>query len=339
MTWLNIRNVNSTDQSADIYINGQIGENWWDENTVAAADFIRTVNALGELNIINLFINSPGGSVSDGTAIHNFLKRHKATVNVEVLGEASSIASVIAMAGDIINMPGNAIMMIHDPMSPMMGYFNSEELRNLAVRLDVVRDAILASYVDRTGKGADEIQALMKAETYMTGAQAVEMGFADNLLGELKEVACTDKATLAEMFTNLASASADKLKANIPAPPEAPVNLHEIAMNACAKAGFSALATNMVKRCQDESAILAEIATATEIQNICVASNMKEDTEALLAHLGNPVAMVKEAIALCQANSENEVAAILDETSLDDKSKPAVINTSGIYAKRNKKTK
>jgi ATP-dependent protease ClpP protease subunit len=339
MTWLNIRNVNSADQSADIYINGQIGENWWDENAVAAADFIRTVNALGELDIINLFINSPGGSVSDGTAIHNFLKRHKATVNVEVMGEASSIASVIAMAGDIINMPGNAIMMIHDPMSPMMGYFNSEELRNLAERLDVVRDAILASYVDRTGKGADEIKALMKAETYMTGAQAVEMGFADNLLGELKEVAFTDKATLAEMFTNLASASADKLKANMPTPPEAPVNLHEIAMNACAKAGFSALATNMVKRCQDESAILAEIATATEIQNICVASNMKEDTEALLAHLGNPVAMVKEAIALCQANSETDVAAILDETSLDDSLKPAVINTSGIYAKRNKKTK
>ena len=166
MTWLNIRNVNSADRSADIYINGQIGQNWWDEDAVAAADFIRTVNALGELDTINLFINSPGGSVSDGTAIHNFLKRHKATVNVEVLGEASSIASVIAMAGDMISMPANAIMMIHDPMSPMMGYFNAEEMRNLADRLDVVKESIMSSYTNRTGKDAEEIKALMTAETY-----------------------------------------------------------------------------------------------------------------------------------------------------------------------------
>ena len=208
MTWLNIRNVNSADRSADIYINGQIGQNWWDEDAVAAADFIRTVNALGELDTINLFINSPGGSVSDGTAIHNFLKRHKATVNVEVLGEASSIASVIAMAGDMISMPANAIMMIHDPMSPMMGYFNAEEMRNLADRLDVVKESIMSSYTNRTGKDAEEIKALMTAETYMTGAQAVEMGFADNLLNELADVACTDKEKLAQMFTNLGEKSA-----------------------------------------------------------------------------------------------------------------------------------
>lgn len=334
MTWLNIRNVNAADQSADIYINGQIGENWWDENAVAAADFIRTVNALGELTTINLFINSPGGSVSDGTAIHNFLKRHKATVNVEVLGEASSIASVIAMAGDIINMPSNAIMMIHDPMSPMMGYFNSDELRNLAERLDVVRDAILSSYVNRTGKDSEEVQALMQKETYMTGAQAVEMGFADNLLDELQEVACTDKEKLQAMFSNLADKSAQQLKADLPQPPAPTVNLHEIALNACNESGFSALAADLVKRCTSEEQIKNEIKTATDIQNICVASGMEQHTQAILAHLGNPVDLVKEAITRCQADNEQGEIVIPDDAHNSELSNNAVLNHREIYAAR-----
>lgn len=334
MNWLNIRNVNSAEQSADIYINGQIGESWYDDNAVAAADFIRTVQALGDLDVINLFINSPGGSVSDGTAIHNFLKRHKATVNVEVMGEASSIASVIAMAGDIINMPGNAIMMIHDPMSPMMGYFNSEELRNLAERLDVVRDAILASYVDRTGKNSEEIKALMSAETYMTGAQAVEMGFADNLLGELKEVACTDKDKLSEMFTNLGEKSAQALKASIPAKPEEPVNLHAIAMNACNEAGFPTLAVNMVKHCKNAEEITQQLNMATDIKNICVAAELTDSADKVLAHLGDPVAMLREVVAQVQAVNEEVAIDIPNQQHIDK----AVINIRDIYEKRNNKS-
>lgn len=330
MTWLNIRNVNSADRSADIYINGQIGQSWWDEDAVAAADFIKTVNALGELDVINLFINSPGGSVSDGTAIHNFLKRHQATVNVEVLGEASSIASVIAMAGDVINMPANAIMMIHDPMSPMMGYFNSEELRNLADRLDVVKDSIMSSY-NRTGKDADEIKALMTAETYMTGAQAVDMGFADNLLDSLEDVACTDKEKLAQMFTNLGEKSAQALKASIPEQPEDPVNIHEVAMNACNKAGFPLLAVNVVKHCKTVDAVNKHIAIATEIKNICVAAELTEGADDVLTHLGDPVAMVREVVAQVQAVNEEATIDIPNNQPIDK----AVINTRDIYAKRN----
>jgi ATP-dependent Clp protease protease subunit len=336
MTWFNVRNMNSIDKTAEIMINGKIGKSLWDEDALAANDLIRTVNALGDIEEITVLLNSPGGSVNDGIAIFNYLKRHKATINIEVLAEASSIASVILQAGDVRSVPKNALIMVHDPMAGIMGMFNSKELRSYADKLDVVRDSILPSYVDNNSanKSAEEIQALLSAETYMTGEQAVALGFADNLLEENKAVACSSKEEFQTLMLEMTEAGVANIKSLIPAEVPAPVNLHEIAMNACAKAGFSALATNMVKRCQDESAILAEIATATEIQNICVASNMKEDTEALLAHLGNPVAMVKEAIALCQANSETEVVAILDEASLDDSLKPAVINHREIYAAR-----
>ncbi len=332
MKWLNVRNVSSADKSADIYINGQIGESWYDENAVAASDFIRTVNALGELHTINLYINSPGGSVSDGTAIHNFLKRHKATVNVEVLGEASSIASVIAMAGDIISMPANAIMMIHDPMSPMMGYFNADELRNLADRLDVVKDAVMSSYTSRTGKSVDEVKALMSAETYMTGKQAVEMGFADNLLDSLDAVACTDKDTLNEMFVNLASKSAKKLIAAIPTEQPTPINLHEIAMQQCSDAGFAALAVNLVKRCKTVDDITANVKLATDIQNICVAAEIPEGAPQVLAHLGDTVAMMREMVTQVQASSEGFAPVLPNETPVR-----AVINIRDIYEKRNNK--
>ena len=318
-------------------ISGKIGKSLWDDDTVAANDFIRTVSALGEIENIDILLNSPGGSVNDGIAIYNYLKRHKATVNIEVLAEASSIASVILQAANIRSVPSNALIMVHDPMAPLMGMFNADELRAMAGRLDIVRDSILPSYTENNtaNQSKEDIQAIMKGEgTYMTGAQAVELGFADNLLEANKEAACSDKEALSAMFADMATASADKLKANMPPPPEKPVNLHEIAINACSDAGFSALAADIVSRCKDEAQIIAQINMATEIQNICVASDMADDTSALLAHLGDPVAMIKEAITLCQANNEHETIQILDDVPNGESSKPAALNHTDIYAKR-----
>lgn len=334
MQWLNIRNVNSADRSADIYINGQIGQSWYDENAVAAADFIKTVNALGELDVINLFINSPGGSVSDGTAIHNYLKRHQATVNVEILGEASSIASVIAMAGDIINMPANAIMMIHDPMQPMSGFFNSKQLKALADKLDSVRDAILTTYTNRTGKGDEEIKSLMQSEKVMTGKEAVELGFADNVLDELDALACTDKDKLQEMFTNLADKSAKELIASIPAPEPAPVNLHEFAMTACNKAGFAQLASDMVDNCKTAEQITARVALATNVQNVMVAAELGEHSNEVMAHLSDPAKMISAAVNAALANQEHEHITVPEDV---ENSGAAVINHREIYQNRNKK--
>lgn len=340
MNWFNVRNVNAENKSAELMISGKIGKSLWDDDTVAANDFIRTVSALGDVETIDIMLNSPGGSVNDGIAIYNYLKRHKATVNIEVLAEASSIASVILQAADIRSVPSNALIMIHDPMAPLMGMFNSDELRAMAGRLDIVRDSILPSYTENNtaNQSNDEIQAIMKGDgTYMTGAQAVELGFADNLLEENKEAACTDKEAMTVMMSEMTNSSFETIKKHLDELPPTieDINIHEVAMNACNKAGFNALAVDLAKRCTTQEQITNQINMATEIQNICVASEMTEHTGALLAHLGDPVNMVKEAISLCQANNENEEMTLPENIKENQIGKS--LNYSEIYSKRNKK--
>lgn len=101
------------DNSVEIFIYGDIGDSWDDESTTAA-QFVKDLAGLGSTDI-TLRINSPGGSVTDGLAIYNALKRHPAKVTTEIDGIAASIASLIAMAGDTVNMASNALFMIHAP--------------------------------------------------------------------------------------------------------------------------------------------------------------------------------------------------------------------------------
>ncbi|MCW2854362.1 MAG: clpP1 [Nocardioides sp.] len=159
-------------RSADVAIYDEVG--MWG---VSARDFRDALKELGEVEQINLSINSPGGSVFDGVAIHNMLARHKAKVVVTVDGLAASIASVIAMAGDEIVMPANAMMMIHNPAGVVVG--QSKDMREMAEALDKVRDAIAASYMRRTKMERQAVNALLDAETWLTADEAVEMGFAD----------------------------------------------------------------------------------------------------------------------------------------------------------------
>ena len=114
---------------AEVLIYGNIGDRW-NEDGVIASELVRDLSAL-EADTINLRINSYGGSVPDGLAIYNALRRHKATVNVFVDGVAISCASYIAMAGETITMASNAQMMIHAPWT--YAYGNAVQLRDLAI--------------------------------------------------------------------------------------------------------------------------------------------------------------------------------------------------------------
>lgn len=124
--------------AAEIYIYGDIGESWYEE-TVSAAQFVRDLNALN-VDAITVRINSLGGSVPDGLAIYNAMKRHRATITVEVDAIAYSIASLIAMGGDQIHMASNALMMIHAPWTGVYG--NSTDLREMADQLLVGAEAV-----------------------------------------------------------------------------------------------------------------------------------------------------------------------------------------------------
>lgn len=163
---------------AEVWLYDVIGDSW--EGTTGK-QFAAELKAVGEPKTLNIYINSPGGSVFDGIAIHNVLKRHKARKVVHIDGIAASIASVIAMAGDEIRIASNGSMMIHDPWAIALG--TAADFRKMADSLDKVRTAILNSYVDRATADEDELSAWMTAETWFTAQEAVDAGLAD-LIGD-----------------------------------------------------------------------------------------------------------------------------------------------------------
>ena len=160
---------------AKILIYEQIGEDFFGEG-VSAKKF---VNELDGLNVssIDLHINSPGGSVFDGTSIYNALVAHDAVVNVTVDGIAASIASVIAMAGDTIEMPENSLLMIHDPSALVMG--TAKDMEKMAETLGKIKGGMIKAYQTKLAMDDDEISEMMSNETWLTANEAAELGIVD----------------------------------------------------------------------------------------------------------------------------------------------------------------
>lgn len=185
---------------AEISIFGEIvssGYEWSDSDT-SATRFQNDLKNLGELSVINLHINSPGGSVFDGIAIYQMLVQHKATVNVYIDGLAASIASVIAMAGNNIYIPSNAMLMVHNPWTMAMG--NASELRKQADDLDKIGQSMQQSYLNKSGDKLDEetLQSLLDNETWLSASEAVGYGLADEVLPENRVAACISKDLFAK---------------------------------------------------------------------------------------------------------------------------------------------
>jgi len=204
---------NLTAQSADLYIYGEIIDNtdWkWDEADVMPSDVLATLKQVEGLDELNIYINSPGGSVFAGLAIYNMLKRNKAKKIVHVDGVAASMASVIAMVGDVINIPSNAFLMIHNPWTFAMG--NSKDFRKLADDLDVIASGAMNVYKENMAEGVTEetIKDLLDAETWLNGEEAAKYFNVEVI--EAKNVAACDSAYLQKY-----SKTPDKLKEN-PAP-------------------------------------------------------------------------------------------------------------------------
>lgn len=162
--------------AAEIYIYGDIGESWWNES-ITASQFVRDLNEL-EADSITVRINSFGGSVPDGLAIHNAIRRHKASITTEIDGVAFSIASLIAMAGDEVRMADNAMFMVHAPWTYAAG--NAAELREHADRLDTWATAMSTAYSRRTGDQPAVLALLTDGQDhYYTAAEALAAGFID----------------------------------------------------------------------------------------------------------------------------------------------------------------
>jgi len=188
--------------AADIFIYGDIVSYRWDESDTSASSFKEDLDNLGDVSTINLYINSPGGSVFEGIAIHNILKRHKAKVNVYVDALAASIASVIAMAGDTIYMPKNSMLMIHNPWT--FTYGNAAELRKMADDLDRIGNSSKQTYLQKAGDKLTEekLQEMLDAETWLSADEAFEYGLCD-VVQEANQMAASINFDLLQKYKNV----------------------------------------------------------------------------------------------------------------------------------------
>ena len=164
---------------AEIYIYGDISACPQDDG-VSAASLSAELAALQGVSQINVYINSYGGDVSEGVAIYNALKRHSAKVVTYCDGMACSIASVIFMAGDERIMCNPSFLMIHDAWTYAAG--NADDFRKAADDLDVITTASISAYMAHCKISEQELREKMKAETWLTHTQALEMGFATGIM-------------------------------------------------------------------------------------------------------------------------------------------------------------
>lgn len=163
--------VQAADGVTEIDLYDEIG--FWG---VTAQDFRQQLRSV-QSSTIRLRINSPGGDVFDGIAMHNDLLAHPANVEIEVTGLAASAASLVAMAGDTVTMASNAFMMVHNAWGLVIG--NRHDMRAQADVLEQIDGALADTYVARTGLGRATVVSLMDDETWIGAEDAVEQGFAD----------------------------------------------------------------------------------------------------------------------------------------------------------------
>ena len=177
-----IRAAEDEPKAGELLLYGPIGPDdglSWLFDEVTPKQFRQQLDELGDIESLRVMINSGGGDVFAGQAIHSMLSRHPAKVTVYVDGLAASIASIVAMAGDTVVMPRNAMMMVHNPWT--FGLGDAREFRKLADTLDSIRESMIAAYESKTGLTRGELMPLLNAETWMTAEEAVEKGFADEI--------------------------------------------------------------------------------------------------------------------------------------------------------------
>ncbi len=187
-----IRAARDGDNSISIF--DVIGADYWGDGVTAS----RIAGALRSLNgaDVTVNINSPGGDMFEGLAIYNLLREYEGKVTVKVLGLAASAASIIAMAGDDVQMGRGAFLMIHNCWLLAMG--NRHDFAELAKSLEPFDTAMADIYASRSGLDMDAVLKLMDAESYIGGSEAVEKGFADSLLSA-DEIADDDESPAAAL--------------------------------------------------------------------------------------------------------------------------------------------
>lgn len=204
-----------TRQPNTLRLDGPIAEeSWWGDEVTPAQFRADLENHPGDLVV---YINSPGGDVVAGSMIYSMLREHSGRITVRIDGLAASAASVVAMAGDRVEMAPTAYMMIHNAATIAMG--DNRAMRQAADMLDEVNRGIRTAYALKTGMSDRELAKMMDAETWMSAAKAVELGFCDAISyaesvdaareesDTAQAAASANAATVAHISCNSAAAS------------------------------------------------------------------------------------------------------------------------------------
>ena len=179
--------ANQEGNTAELLLYGEISEYSWYGDEITPEVFNNDLKAIGAVDEITVRINSGGGDVFAAVAIYTRLKEHKAKVAVKIDGWCASAATIIAMAGDTIEISVGGIFMIHDPMAGLLGYYNVEELNKISKELEAIKQSIVNCYMTVTEMSEDEIKNLMTEEKWFTAEEAVEAGFCTSVMfGEVE---------------------------------------------------------------------------------------------------------------------------------------------------------
>lgn len=335
-TWYNLKA--SADKTTVLSIFDDIGA--YGVSAKSFLDDLRTVTT----DEVDVEINSPGGDVFAGLAIYNGLRASGKKINVKVLGLAASAASLVAMAGDTIEMPENAFMMIHNPWSFAIG--GADEMRNTADVLDKIGTGLVSTYAKRTGKSAEEITALLAAETWMTAQEAVDAGFATSVTPALAVRASYSEDRLPE---NVRLA----FKAQAPAPveptPTAPAEAltpafgetlasHAQAIANAAGLGQYAAMWGADPALRNTEQVTARAELAREVQALCVLAKRPEMSDKFIK-AATPLQDVRaEIFAALEADYEHVDTAPPAKQPQNSGAQPSAVKGADIWAARRQKT-
>lgn len=343
---------------AKIMINGVIGSDnipdWFNEDMgrQSSRTFIKAVEDLGDIETINVDINTPGGDVAAGVAIYNYLKNHKAEVNTRVIGRAASIGSIIMLAGQRRTMGAGTSVMAHGPAAYLDGIYNAADIKAVSEGIDHITDLLASIYAIETNLEPEEIASILsEGDHYFTAEQALEKGFATDQDEELQAVACAEPDDFrdqlkAQAHINELEAENTSLKAqfdDIQTKHEAALTELDALRNpeaagadyvieACDKAELPVLAVEMIKQKLPQAIVDQRLALAKSVRDIAAAGGINAD--ALLAHINDPIQMMRVAITEAKAEADQD----LDHHSRPGPGKGKQPSAKAVYAQLNQQS-